>query len=377
MTSGTGFGRRNRITAMFAAAATAGISIGAAGALAGGGGVSTPGTPTLKDLRCLEACLDTTSAAEGGRVELLGKELAGVEEVRLAGVEGKLTVRAKRAEDGSVEFVVPSGAATGKPVAIDEFGNRAVSPVELEVESAQKVEEAEGFKVTRAESRGGKTFYDGKRQSELEYLFEAGGPTDIRIDVLKGQKVVDSIVQRNQEPFASHDATWDGLSDSGRIAPNGKYKFKVSQVSGGSGAAAGFRYYDHKFPLRGKHEYAQGLGAGRGHQGQDIIAERGTPIVAARGGEVQVKQYHSAAGYYLVIDGRKTGKDYAYMHMARAGRAKLGGRVKTGEVIGYVDDTGNATTDLLHFELWSSPGWYEGGRVLDPTKPLKTWDSWS
>jgi murein DD-endopeptidase MepM/ murein hydrolase activator NlpD len=377
LTSGIGFGRRNRTTAVFAAAATACISIGAAGALAGGGGVSTPGTPTVKDLRCLEMCLDTTSAAEGGRVELIGKELSGVEEVKLAGVEGKLIVRAKRAADDSVEFVVPSGAATGKPVAIDGFGNRAVSPVELEVESAQKVEEAEDFKVTRAETRGGKTFYDGKRQSELEYLFEAGGPTDIRIDVLKGQKVVDSIVQRNQEPFASHDASWDGLSDGGRIAPNGKYKFKVTQVSGGSGAAAGFKYYDHMFPLRGKHGYGDGLGAGRGHQGQDVFAPCGTKIVAARGGKVQVKQYHSAAGYYIVIDGRKTGKDYVYMHMERQGRPKLGSRVKTGEVIGYESDTGRATGCHLHFELWSSPGWYEGGHVLDPTKPLKTWDRWS
>jgi len=27
--------------------------------------------------------------------------------------------------------------------------------------------------------------------------------------------------------------------------------------------------------------------------------------------------------------------------------------------------------------MWSAPGWYEGGHVLSPTKPLKRWDRWS
>ena len=50
---------------------------------------------------------------------------------------------------------------------------------------------------------------------------------------------------------------------------------------------------------------------------------------------MQTVQYHSAAGYYVVIDGTKTGNDYAYMHMERRGRPKDGSRVRTGEVIGY------------------------------------------
>ena len=362
---------------MITAGVIAGMSISGGAALAGGGGVSTPESPVLKDLRCLEMCLDVRSAAEKGRVELIGKNLDGVDEVKLPGADGKLIVKPRRTDSGSVEFIVPDGAESGKPVVSDGFGATAVSPVELEVESARKIDDISGFKVTRADTGSAKTFYDAERPSRLDYMFEAEGPTDIRIDVLRGDNVVESIVKRNQEPFASHDVTWDGLADGGRIAPNGRYEFKVAAVSGGRGAGAGFRYYDHFFPLRGKHDYGDGLGAGRGHQGQDVFAPCGTEIVAARGGEVQVKQYHSAAGYYVVIDGRKTGKDYVYMHMARKGRPRLGSRVKTGEVIGYNSDTGRATGCHLHFELWSSPGWYEGGHVLDPTRPLKTWDRWS
>ena len=153
----------------------------------------------------------------------------------------------------------------------------------------------------------------------------------------------------------------------------------MSALGGESGTsdATGFAYYGYKFPLRGKHYYGDGLGAGRGHQGQDVFAKCGTKIVAARGGTVQTNAYQSAAGYYVVIDGKKTGEDYAYMHMEKKGRPKEGSRVKTGEMIGRESDTGDAQGCHLHFEIWSAPGWYEGGHVLNPTRPLKKWDKWS
>ena len=77
------------------------------------------------------------------------------------------------------------------------------------------------------------------------------------------------------------------------------------------------------------------------------------------------------------VNGAKTGKDYVYMHMEQRGRAKEGSRVRTGDVIGYESDTGDAQGCHLHFELWSAPGWYEGGHVLNPTRPLKKWDKYS
>ena len=55
--------------------------------------------------------------------------------------------------------------------------------------------------------------------------------------------------------------------------------------------------------------------SGHSHQGQDVFAACGTPLVVARGGTVQFAGFHSAAGYYVVIDGKGTGTDYAYMHL--------------------------------------------------------------
>ena len=83
--------------------------------------------------------------------------------------------------------------------------------------------------------------------------------------------------------------------------------------------------------------------------------------MAARGGVVKFKQYHGAAGHYLVIDGERTGIDYTYMHLRDAALVNVGDRVRTGQLIGYVGQTGRASGCHLHFEMWSAPGWYDGG----------------
>ena len=60
------------------------------------------------------------------------------------------------------------------------------------------------------------------------------------------------------------------------------------------------------------------------------------------------------------------------------GLLERGDRVRTGQKIGLVGQTGNASGCHLHFEVWSAPGWYEGGRALPSvTRLLKTWDRWS
>ena len=130
-----------------------------------------------------------------------------------------------------------------------------------------------------------------------------------------------------------------------------------------------FLFQRHIFPIRGAHTMGTGaaaFGGGRGHQGQDVFAKCGTPLVAARGGRVKFKQYHSAAGHYIVIDGDGTGNDYAYMHMREASLVDQGDHVYTGQPIGFVGDTGRAFGCHLHIEVWKAPGWYSGGSPVDP-----------
>jgi len=104
------------------------------------------------------------------------------------------------------------------------------------------------------------------------------------------------------------------------------------------------------------------------------MAECGEPVVAARGGEVQYAGYQGAAGNFIVIDGNGTSFDMTYMHLAEPSPLQAGEPVRTGQPIGLVGDTGSATACHLHFEIWTSPGWYEGGSPIDPLPYLLRWD---
>lgn len=143
--------------------------------------------------------------------------------------------------------------------------------------------------------------------------------------------------------------------------------------SGGTGTT-GSESSEGEFPVRAKHTYGDGLGAGRGHQGQDLLAKCGKPIVAAQPGRVQLRDYDGAAGNYAVVDGKGRLQDTVYMHMARRASVREGQRVSAGDVIGRVGSTGRSTACHLHFEMWSGAGYYEGGRPINPKPYLRRWD---
>ena len=59
------------------------------------------------------------------------------------------------------------------------------------------------------------------------------------------------------------------------------------------------------------------------------------------------------------------------MHLRRRALVRKGERVRTGQRVGYVGDTGSASGCHLHIELWTSPGWYRGGRPFDSLPLMK------
>ena len=131
------------------------------------------------------------------------------------------------------------------------------------------------------------------------------------------------------------------------------------------------------FPVQGLHDYGTAVnrfGGGRDHKGQDILAACGTPLVAAVGGEVTLTRFEERAGNYVVIKA-DDGTSQAYMHMLETATVRKGDRVTAGQAIGQVGQTGRTTACHLHFELWSAPGWYEGGKPVDPLRFLQSLDN--
>ncbi|WP_209346633.1 peptidoglycan DD-metalloendopeptidase family protein [Flavonifractor sp. AGMB03687] len=96
------------------------------------------------------------------------------------------------------------------------------------------------------------------------------------------------------------------------------------------------------------------------HTGIDIAAAGGTPIYAAKGGQVITSAYHWSYGNYVVLD-HGGGNTTLYAHMSR--RAVSEGQMVTqGQTIGYVGNTGNSKGNHLHLEV------RVGGQRTDPEK---------
>ena len=242
-----------------------------------------------------------------------------------------------------------------------------------------------------------KSFYYGARSPRLRYEIASDqAANDLRVDVVgEGGEVVKSFYRNDVAPQTPDSVRWDGTVGGGRPAQNGRYSFRVVPQAGGRVAlhatssassqplSLGFQLYAYAFPILGPHDYGGAAGrfgaarSGHTHEGQDVMAKCGTPLIAARGGRVQYSGYQGAAGNYLVIDGKGTGYDFGYMHLLEPSPLRAGMTVRTGEPIGLVGQTGDATACHLHFEIWTSPGWYEGGSPIDPLPFLKQWDGYS
>jgi len=94
------------------------------------------------------------------------------------------------------------------------------------------------------------------------------------------------------------------------------------------------------------HEYSN-------HLGTDISAPNGTPIYAAKSGQVITSKKGSGSdwsyGEYVVID-HGNGNSTLYAHMSRR-NVSSGQMVKQGDIIGYVGSTGRSTGNHLHYEV--------------------------
>jgi murein DD-endopeptidase MepM/ murein hydrolase activator NlpD len=290
-------------------------------------------------------------------------------------------------------LAVPAPAATGGAAGP---GGSPVPPTRGG--SPDEHAEAGDVRLISAKTSPRTTFYYGIQRPRLRYEIASDRPAnDLRIDVvgLNGE-VVKSFYRNDVAPGTADSVRWDGTVDGRKPAKNGRYTFRVAPQDGGPASISiaprarrqsriglSFSIYGFAFPVLGPHSYGESgarFGAGRSghtHQGHDVMARCGTPLVAARGGRVRYSGYQGAAGNYLVIDGRGTGFDTAYMHLLRPSPLKKGQTVRTGQPIGLVGSTGSSTACHLHFEIWTAPGWYEGGSPIDPLGYLKKWDRYS
>jgi murein DD-endopeptidase MepM/ murein hydrolase activator NlpD len=114
---------------------------------------------------------------------------------------------------------------------------------------------------------------------------------------------------------------------------------------------------------------------GHTHQGQDITAAEGTPVVTPIAGTVHWTAYQAGgAGYYVVVAGAD-GRHYVFMHLQQGSTAVTKGQpVTAGQKVGLVGSTGSSTGPHLHFEIWVNGWWASPASApIDPLPELQAW----
>jgi murein DD-endopeptidase MepM/ murein hydrolase activator NlpD len=254
--------------------------------------------------------------------------------------------------------------------------------------SAAEEQAAQGTMSLRVERVDRRRLFtrSGKTASFTYEIGGGGGGMDVRIQVVKkgSGEVVKGWLEEGVQSGERNRVHWGGSSkDGGKVGP-GTYRFRVHGVGGSKierDEADGNRrlgVYPAKFPVRGPHQYWDGWGAGRGHQGQDVGAKCGTSMVAVQAGRVAFKGYDGGGyGNYIAINVSGERHAHIYAHMRGKPDVRRGERVKTGEHIGNVGQSGNAVGCHLHFEYWRGK-WGRGGRAVSSvTRHLRKWDRWS
>jgi len=136
------------------------------------------------------------------------------------------------------------------------------------------------------------------------------------------------------------------------------------------------------FPVYGPSSYVDTFGAGRAdiasgwHHGDDIFGQLGEPLLAVADGTVFSVGWNDIGGYRLWLRDQ-AGNEFYYAHLsAYSPFAVNGEQVKAGTVLGFMGNTGDASTTPyhLHFEIHPVGLLYLGyDGAVDPTSYLTAW----
>ena len=281
-----------------------------------------------------------------------------------------------------------------------EAAREVLSTAQLALRSVQEELGALGDRVSelharveglRGEVRGAVEAAAAARRALADHAVTAYmvGPVEDQMALLRSADAVDMgvarsylgvVADRREQLVRDYEEKRAGLSsDHARLAAQlgedesqlaalsgqlpGAFQAVVSATEELAAYEAGAHAYveGFVFPVAGDSEFIDswgyprmmGTASAHWHQGSDIFAPAGTPLIASENGALQRIGTASLGGNKLWIVG-ESGNHYYYAHLsAFAEGIAEGQEVRAGEIVGYVGDTGNArgTSPHLHFEI--------------------------
>jgi hypothetical protein len=199
---------------------------------------------------------------------------------------------------------------------------------------------------------------------------------DVRVAIAKGTVTVKAAPKPTATPSPTPAATPKKAAkrqslSGGKARKTGLKRKKAPKVP------ARLTHGGFAFPIYGKASVADSFGAARAapivtHEGDDIFAEFGSPVVAVADGTVSNVGTLPISGNRLWLT-TAGGDAFFYAHLSAFSPAAVdAAKVKAGTVLGFVGNTGDAepTPPHLHFEV------HPGGEEEDAVDPYKILTSW-
>jgi murein DD-endopeptidase MepM/ murein hydrolase activator NlpD len=301
---------------------------------------------TLDSLQGNLAKVVAARAAAAQRVGALTGEVASLE-ARLALVDAE-----QRQRDGRLHIA----RQRVKRVAVARYMATPVAPLNDVLEAGDFMETARRVTMLVVVSRS-----DGRRIAEYQ---AAQREASAQLQDLMGG------LERARAALAASTAALQE-ADADLSAKKAQL---VAAEAGSKLVAGGFL-----FPVAGNHSFTDTFGAPRMfgtvyahlHEGTDIFAAGGTPLVAAERGVLIRVGVAVLGGNRLWLVG-ESGTRYFYAHLSAFAPGVADGKlVEGGEVVGYVGNTGNARTTPAHLHFEVHPG---GGPAVNPYPLLQMVD---
>ncbi len=181
---------------------------------------------------------------------------------------------------------------------------------------------------------------DIRKGNKIKIFFEIY--TDSQNNYIKSGNINFSEIILNNESYELYRFQSEGDEFVEYFNSNGKSATKALMKTPINGARLSSGFGMRKHPI---------LGYNKKHQGVDFAAPTGTPIMAAGTGHIEFVGNNGGAGKYIRIkhlNGYKT----SYSHLSKyASGIQKNVKVRQGQVIGYVGNTGLSTGPHLHYEV--------------------------
>ena len=179
-----------------------------------------------------------------------------------------------------------------------------------------------------------------------------------RIEIKQGNNLLNSIevLKKNYRESRITISNQDYVSPSKDLLPRIREEYELSQKAKNTVSALKIKNWEMTIPVQGLMSSEFGVRRfinnepRNRHSGMDIAAPEGTEVITPLSGEVIISSNFFYKGNVIYVN-HGAGLVSSYSHLSKL-EVNKGDKIKTGDIIGFVGQTGRVTGPHLHWEIY-------------------------